>query len=201
MTGGCIYALSDPRTPGEIRYFGKTTQPIGRRLAEHIGVARIRNTHRDAWIRTLLAAGLRPMITILETGLMSKDALDSAERAWIARGRADGLRLCNLTGGGDGLWHPSPEVRARIAAAHKGRKASEETRMRISVAHRGLVRTAEHCANLARVALGRRHTPETCRRISEVQRGQKRKPLSLETRARISAAKRGKPRRTRQHEE
>ena len=63
--------------------------------------------------------------------LVKFDILDRAETieelrdlevAWIAKLRAEGFELLNLTDGGEGLLNPSPEVRARMSAGRVGEK-------------------------------------------------------------------------------
>src|SRR5262249_26906297 len=75
--------------------------------------------------------------------------------------------------------HHSPEHRAKIAAALRGRPGrphSPETRARISAANKGRP--------------GRPHSPETRARIAAALKGRE---VSPETRANMSAARKGRP--------
>lgn len=121
-----IYGLVDPRT-AQIRYVGKTSVGLTRRLAQHLREAgRGTVTHRHNWLRELAAAGHSPEIVLLE------DAEDwqSAERAWIAA-------LPNLTNqraGGEGV---PLEAMQRHADNRRGKKRNPEIGRKISEAKKG----------------------------------------------------------------
>lgn len=68
------------------------------------------------------------------------------ERLLIKRYRKSS-RCYNLSGGGEGLFNPSQEVRNKISNAITGIKRSEETKKRISEAKKGFtyVRSKESC--------------------------------------------------------
>lgn len=189
-----IYGLSDPRT-GAIRYVGVTFRGK-RRFNEHLSRAvRGGRTHRDCWIRSLIAAGVRPVYEILETGY--GDGWQTRECYWIAHHRALG-DLTNLTDGGDGApgyiptpelrrkWsalragvpyapgrrsamlgrtHP-PEVREKISAAGTGRRHTEASRSKLSAAHTGKKLSEEHRTKLAAAKRGRTLTDEHKRKIA-----------------------------------
>jgi len=95
---------------------------------------------------------------------------DSAEEiATIARLRTDGARLLNMTSGGDGCAG-TPEVRAKIAAALRGRKLSPEHRAHIAAGVQQRAATPEYRANVSagvRAAL----TPDRRMQVSEQMRG------------------------------
>lgn len=94
-----IYTLSNPRT-GEVRYVGFTSKGARTRLKGHLDQARLKVTHKDKWILSLLSIGLVPALTVLESG--SGDGWQEAEKRWIAAFRLKGARLANGTDGGDG---------------------------------------------------------------------------------------------------
>lgn len=97
---GVVYALREPNG-GAIRYVGITVQPLETRRKQHVYYARRgRRTHLGAWLRSL--GDDEPEIMILET-VVDGD-LGVAEQRWIARLRAGGCRLTNLTTGGEGAW-------------------------------------------------------------------------------------------------
>jgi hypothetical protein len=85
----------------------------------------------------------------------------------------------------------SPETRAKIGAAHKGRKRSAETRALMSAANKGRRHSPEARAKIGAAQVGNKnfvghtHSPETRARIRAANKG--RQP-SEETRARMSAA-------------
>lgn len=99
--------------------------------------------------------GKLPSCEVLMRGLENWEA-NEEEISLIAWGRKNGLRLTNLTDGGQGREgflvsvttrkklsiantgkHPSIETRKKISLARKGKKLSIGTRNRMSEAHRG----------------------------------------------------------------
>lgn len=133
-----VYALIDPRT-NDVRYIGKTIRTSRRRLRRHLAESYLAaNTHKDRWLRGLLAAGLEPEITVVQR-CESLAELADAERAHIASARASGARLTNATDGGDGIggWKHTPESREKIRAALTGKPKSAEHRRNSGLAQRG----------------------------------------------------------------
>lgn len=87
---------------------------------------------------------------------------------------------------------PSPEVRAKLSAALKGRKKSPE-----SIRARGVTRAipenaARTAARISASLTGKKLSPEHCALISARRIGVPLGPPSLSTRAKISAAQKGK---------
>lgn len=150
-----IYALIDPRND-KIRYIGKSQRSAHRRLRRHLAPCYLTgDTHKERWLRVLLALNLEPRIEVLQT-CETAEQLAAAERQHIARLRADGADLTNATDGGDGVggWShsdeskerirraltgkpKSPQHRARTIAAIRGRRASLQTRMLLSAMRAG----------------------------------------------------------------
>jgi hypothetical protein len=99
-----IYVLKDPNTL-EIRYVGKTTQPLRKRLSAHLSCAKRgrkdrRTTYVNRWIGSILQRGGVPLIEALEIG---EDGDGSQQEIkWIQFGRNSNWRLANHTDGGDG---------------------------------------------------------------------------------------------------
>jgi hypothetical protein len=168
-----IYALNDPRT-GECRYVGKSDTPEKRFVLHLITAARMR-THKDKWVSSLKAGGLRPTLEVLDE--VPHCQWEFWEREYIRVFRAIGMRLTNHTEGGEGnnmrgRTH-SEETKKRIGQAQLGRKRSPETRRKQSVSASGKVRSAEHCKNISLAKkgcrgpnLGKKFSPETCAKIS-----------------------------------
>lgn len=107
-----IYGLHDPIT-NEIRYVGKTKQPLKKRLSQHLWVKNISNPHKFNWIEKLKNKGLKPNIILLEIC----DELNWVEREkyWIRS--ID--NLTNLTyGGEDGLFF-SDDILTKISIGVK----------------------------------------------------------------------------------
>ena len=115
-----IYVLIDPRTE-EIRYVGKTSAKLSRRLSQHTR-ARAHNRH-DAWVTCLRERDLRPHIELVQE--VPDDFWQEAERYWIAYYRSIGCNLVNGTDGGEGAPKGiklTPEHCAKISASGRGRK-------------------------------------------------------------------------------
>jgi len=139
-----IYGLIDPLTQ-ELRYVGKAND-LKRRLICHIRDAKIGNGHKDNWIKSLLAIGLRPEIFDIES-VPYFDWQDS-ERFWISYFRFVGCRLINSTDGGEGWKNPSREARRafsekRSQLARQFNALHPEMLQRLHESNRGRKRTGE----------------------------------------------------------
>jgi hypothetical protein len=116
-----IYALVDPRS-GEWRYIGKSCSGL-RRPHDHVRECFLRSkTHKNNWVKSLLAIGLRPVVEVVEE-IVDPEKLSDAEMEWISAARAVGCSLTNETDGGEGLL---------------GRKHSKATRLKMSSSRHGL---------------------------------------------------------------
>lgn len=183
-----------------------------------------RQDHRLHWIRKLASCSVEPVISTLETG--KGDGWQEVERKWIKHFRDMGTRLVNGTDGGEGVdltpearvkflaavhspeyrakisaavSNPSPEVRARKAAARRGKHLSAEARAKVSAAMKGNQHcldchpSAETRAKLSAAKmgnknmLGRHHTAETRAKLSTAAAA---RSCSLEYRAKLSTAAR-----------
>lgn len=181
-----IYSLHDPAS-NELRYIGKTVQPVNQRLSQHRIQAKGRRTHLAYWIGSLgLVCPTIRLMAIVEDSISSE-----VERSLIAIYRRDGFRLTNSTDGGEGMrGHvPSQQTRAKISKALKGNqfalgakhtaemnahksvrlrgnkhtlgyKPPLEVRLKISAAMRGIKKSPAHCAAMRAVRLGKKHPPE-----------------------------------------
>ena len=94
-----IYVLKDPRN-NEIRYVGRTSQPLNYRLKAHIGEARKHIKHVSNWIRSLTKLNLCPVIEELDSSTWSESAY--LEVWYISLIKSWGYKLCNHTEGGEG---------------------------------------------------------------------------------------------------
>ena len=95
----------------------------------------------------------------------------------------------------------SPEHRAKLSAAKKGKVHSPETRAKIGAARKGRTHAPETRAKIGAASKGRTHTPEARAEIGAVHKGntyRKGKKHSPETRAKMSALVRAS-RRDRSH--
>jgi hypothetical protein len=155
-----IYGLCDPFS-GELRYIGKTCQPINKRATAHVQEAgRGVINHRCNWLRSL---SCRP-VAVLLLDVLSSEA-DFWERELIAMFRVEG-RLTNNTAGGDGA---------------PGRIVSLETRKKMSEARKGRLHSLETKQKISRSKIGRPHprTFEWNEKISASQRGKPKRKGAL----------------------
>lgn len=110
MSEGVVYGLVDHF--GKVRYIGFTSQPLERRLRDHINGSKYRRTYKDNWIQSLLAIGVEPTIKVIEE---VESDWQGRERFWIDEFSQIENALTNLTQGGEGLLNPSPDVRQKLS--------------------------------------------------------------------------------------
>lgn len=147
-----IYALKDPAT-GCVRYVGFTSRTLSVRMYAHFGHAKAgQRTHKAVWILSLISAGLKPVIEVLETGYGS--GWGKAERFWIEFYRAAGSQLTNLTDGGEGT--PGYNGWANLTAEQRSTIAR----------NRWLNKTPEQRSEIAKTRWAKR-TPEERRELSK----------------------------------
>lgn len=168
-----IYTLNSQ--DGIIRYVGKTSKSLRHRLSNHLCEAR-RGTasYKNNWIRSMLNRGMIPTIHLLE--IVNSDG-NEAERRWIAYFKRNGIKLVNMTDGGDGFAGLviSEQHKAKISSALTGIKRSEETK--------ALIRAARAKQAPAHTTP---HSDETKRKIREVLADSKiRKSIGDANRGRI----------------
>jgi hypothetical protein len=176
-----IYSLTDPRT-SEVRYVGVTFRGKSR-FREHMSRAVCGGkTHRDCWLRSLIAAGLRPTYATLERG--SSDGWPEREQFWIATHR---LTLTNHTDGGEGSpgYVPTPELRRKWSAMRAGVPYAPGRRS----AMLGRKHTSGAIEKIRRASFSRKMPESMKAKVSAARKG---KPLATEHRAKLAAAHRGK---------
>lgn len=201
MRTGHIYALADPKT-GEVRYIGKTLlQPAEKRLKGHVKTMEIGSRrHVYNWMRKLNAL---PQFIIIEA--VSESKINELERYWIRWMRLTGVRLTNLTDGGDGGAHStSAETRAKMSVARRGRpipieqrakmsdtarNRSPEYRAKIAAANRRRIISDRERANRSAASRGRVTSSQARANMSKAQSG---KILSKDHRQKISESLCGK---------
>lgn len=171
---------------GEVFYVGKGQ---GKRFAA---------THDRStfWKRIVAKYGL--VIEIVAYFFDEKAAF-AHEREMIAEYRASGLRIVNMTNGGEGPsgMKMSDEAKSLISAANKGRKRepfSDATKAKMSAGHIGLKQSPDAIAKTAAFHTGRKRKPETLDKMSKALKGKGLgRVVSQETRDKCSAARKGKP--------
>jgi len=96
-----IYVLIDPES-NKIRYVGKTKNPKDR-LKRHINSYNLLEswTKKNKWILNLKNKGLEPIMNIIDEG--DDYNINELESSWISYYENLGLRLTNMTKGGDGF--------------------------------------------------------------------------------------------------
>jgi hypothetical protein len=102
-------------------------------------------------------------------------------------GREPDGPLINQTRGGDGLIDPSPEVREKIRIGNTGKKHGPQTperRAKIGNANRGRIKTPEECAKISAGNRGKKRSPEFKLKVSL---GLLNKIVSDETREKLRA--------------
>lgn len=115
-----IYALKEPVSE-DIRYIGKTTVDVKKRLRQHCSEARLclQGHRKNYWLRKLLDQGQEPTIEILDE--VPESEWQAWEAAYIQFYLDQGADLVNGTLGGDGMSNPSLETREKISKSQKRR--------------------------------------------------------------------------------
>lgn len=172
---------------GEVFYVGKGHGNRAWSLSK-------RKLHHRNIVAKLRRLGFEPHIVLFASGLSEPDAL-RIECERIAFWRERGVRLVNLTDGGEGVcgYVPSVETRLKLAQGAKNRigyKHSEETKRKIGVANAVALKgrkNPEHGEKLR----GRKQSPETItkRMVNMIGR-----VVSKETKAKIAYAHTGQKR-------
>jgi len=175
---------------GEIFYVGKGQK-------KRAWSPRGRNQH---WLGIVAKHG---RLVHIHSYHVSEEEAFSQEVKLIDEYKGSGIKLVNLTDGGEGAsgWVPSAETRARIGEAHRGntnwlgRTHSVETRKKMSLSsmgNRGLegrTHTSETKLKMSEAAKGRIFSQETRERMGIAQR---KRVVSEETKVKISKANKGK---------
>lgn len=89
-----IYGMYDPRE-GVVRYVGKTTYTLEKRLKEHTKQSARWPSYLGEWLRGLIDDGITPEIVLLEA--VDSSNVDAAERRWIEHLTSEGVPLVNTT--------------------------------------------------------------------------------------------------------
>lgn len=191
------YVLKTPGAEHGWSYVGETTNPIQRRknwdkpsskyyAGGKIGAARAEyGVSADIWDYEVLETLQSSDIVSLRQLLEEREAYYIAKYNSVAQG-------FNTSAGGTGNKgvNFSPEWRAKIGAASKGRTHNEDTKNRISQKLMGHAVSQETRDKISAGNKGKKRTPE--QRAAQSQR-MKGKVMSPEARAKSSATKKGKP--------
>lgn len=158
------------------RYVG-SAQNVGLRFRAHISKLN-RSAHhspklQNAWNKY----GETAFSFMVLEHVSDRESLLKREQFWIDEHRAatEGYN-CRPTA----EWRPclkhSPETRAKISAAQRGKKLSAEHRLAISLGNIGITRssvpfTAERRMKISLALTGKKRSQEICRAMSERRRG------------------------------
>lgn len=129
-----LYTLEDPRSPGMVRYIGKTSSPV-RRLRSHVSVCSSPSpSHKNSWISGLIASGVTPKMEILEE--VPEDEWEEAEVFYIKYLGFLGCDLTNVAVGGRGCSQHTDEVKRKISETKKSYFKHPESRTVASLARK-----------------------------------------------------------------
>ncbi|WP_082914345.1 NUMOD3 domain-containing DNA-binding protein [Microbacterium sp. H83] len=216
---GVVYAVRR-YAASEYRYVGITTKTVGIRSRQHLKSARAgRKTPFCDWIRAHDSESEEVYFEPVE--LVAGDRLVDlglAEQRWIAKLRAEGHRLLNLSDGGLGprgyVWTEAqraaagqrsrgrtrPDIGSGSDHPSWGTRRSDEQRAKWSVQRKGM-NAGERNPNFGKFGpehpkFGHRMSEESKARLSEMRKGELNpnfgKSASAETRTRMSIARKGK---------
>jgi len=195
-----IYALCEPDT-NIVRYVGKSVKPT-KRLNSHCNDKA--TTRKGNWIRSL--GDRKPELLILEE--VPINDWEQYERKWIAFYREKGYDLTNHTDGGEGVSGLTEDARQRLSKARKELwnipekreeflilMRSPERRAKISAANKGRPRSAEHTAKLPQNNKGWKPSPERIEKlrklIAQYHGNRKGQSVSQETKDKLKIALQG----------
>ena len=100
----------------------------------------------------------------------------------IEKLRNSGVKLCNMTDGGDGVsgYRHNETIKNKMSQSRtgkpsplRGKKLSLETRKKLSIAHTGKKQSPEHIAKCANSRKGKKYSEEHRKAISNSLRGKK----------------------------
>jgi hypothetical protein len=114
-----IYTINDPLT-NEVKYIGKTKQPIKIRLEQHIRASKRYNHKMSTWLKSLIDKNLYPIIE--EIDISDSDLYANIlETMYIGLFTSWGFDLKNMTTGGDGQVNMRKEVKDKISKTRTGK--------------------------------------------------------------------------------
>ncbi|MDY0985120.1 NUMOD3 domain-containing DNA-binding protein [Microbacterium sp. CFBP9023] len=217
---GLVYAVRRYDSP-EYRYVGMTTKSVGVRSRQHLKSARAgKRTPFYDWIRARDSEQEEVYFEPVEIVMGSQlEALGLAEQSWIAKLRAEGHRLLNLSDGGLGpqghVWTEAqreaagqrsrgrkrPDIGSGPDHPSWGTRRSDEQRASWSAQRKGM-NAGERNPNFAKFGpehpkFGHRMSEQAKARLSEMRKGELNpnfgKSASVETRLKMSMTRAGKP--------
>lgn len=166
-----VYRLTN-RLNG-MSYVGITTRGLKRRLADH----RRQAAKNPRWVlhRAIQKNGMGAFDAEMLEETADIDALNAAEKRWIAQLGTLHPNGYNLTSGGRGAcgFKQSESQRKATGERSRGKVASAETRAKQSEAKRGWSPSSEMREAVRRAQTGRKRSAETCAKIGAAQKGRR----------------------------
>lgn len=109
MIVGRIYGLVSSEQPDVVRYVGKTTRSLERRLSSHRTAQKSERTRKSYWMNSVYKRGYE--VFIIELCSVTDPTIDLSllEKEWIEKYKAMNIDLVNTGWGGGGRHHKSPE--------------------------------------------------------------------------------------------
>ena len=130
-----IYLLYRDDVGDDYVYVGKSFDPVDR-LETHLWEAKSYRKKRTKLLQWMRRKNAGPVLQIV---LEETDDWLEAEPFWIAYYRSIGMKLLNMTDGGEGAIGAaaSDETRSKQSAVRTGVKKTEETKRKISASLKG----------------------------------------------------------------
>lgn len=144
MNEHVIYGLFDPET-NQLRYIGYTSNTKSRYMSHHRLSSLKYSTHKNHWLKSLIAKGQKAEMFILET-YQTAEELPQAEIELVEYYKSIGCDLVNGTKGGDGIigYNHSDETKLKMSKSRRGKpsnkkgvKLSEEHKLKLAIASSG----------------------------------------------------------------
>lgn len=154
-----IYCLKDPNNE-EIRYVGKTSNPESR-YKSHLEIRELSmGSYKANWIKSLLRNNQFPYMEILEE--CTSENVDSREIFWIDFFRSNGVKLTNMTNGGEGgntliLDETRKRHSVNTSLGLKGKSKSPEAIEAIRLSKIGKRHTQRHKDNIGNSVRGEKN--------------------------------------------
>lgn len=185
---GIVYKVTN--TLNGKNYVGQTTKTLDERFIQHSRTdSLIGNAIRKYGAENFL----REVLEVCD----SQEQLNECEIFWIAYFNSKVPNGYNLTDGGEGIAgrHHTPEAKAKMSLAQRGKKLSAEARTNIAAAKIGEKNpffgkhhTSKSLAKMSAAHKGKKRSKQTCANISAALTG---RTFSDTHRANIFAAKKG----------
>lgn len=172
MKQHCVYALLDENQ--QIFYVGKTCRPkfrFKRHLNEVSNGNHLYVYNKLKQVIDRKNGDTAGIFHIIEENI-DESQIDDREMFYIKKFRNEGVKLTNLTDGGEGGKGFTAEINKRAALKRTGLKRSDETKKKLSDLKKGIPLTQSHKDALKKAWETRTPlSPEHYQKISDLNRG------------------------------